>query len=97
VSHWIQVVNTSCHNEVLSGYQPGQMVERRENKRFEDHLCPQPFDPVDSPTELHHTQSPGKQQISLLHVMVFWIKIPCNDVAEYNVSKGHATSIFRKT
>jgi hypothetical protein len=26
----------------------------------------QPFDPADSPRELHHTQSPGKQQISLL-------------------------------
>jgi hypothetical protein len=24
----------------------------------------QPFDPADSPRELHHTQSPGKQQIS---------------------------------
>jgi hypothetical protein len=30
----------------------------------------QPFDPADSPRELHHTQSPGKQQISL-HAHVF--------------------------
>jgi hypothetical protein len=28
-------------------------------------LTAQPFDPPDSPRELHHTQSPGKQQISL--------------------------------
>jgi hypothetical protein len=28
-------------------------------------LTAQPFDPADSPRELHHTQSPGKQQISL--------------------------------
>jgi hypothetical protein len=35
-------------NEVLSGYQPGQV---------------QPLDPTDSPRELHFTQSPGKQQI----------------------------------
>jgi hypothetical protein len=26
----------------------------------------QPFDPADSPRELHHTQSLGKQQISLV-------------------------------
>jgi hypothetical protein len=32
------------YDEVLSGYQPGQMA--------------------DSPRELHHTQLPGKQQIS---------------------------------
>jgi hypothetical protein len=29
-------------------------------------LTTQPFDPADSPRELHHTQSPGKQQISQL-------------------------------
>jgi hypothetical protein len=29
-------------------------------------LTAQPFDPADSPRELHHTQSPGKQQSSLL-------------------------------
>jgi hypothetical protein len=27
-------------------------------------LTAQPFDPANSPRELHHTQSPGKQQIS---------------------------------
>jgi hypothetical protein len=27
-------------------------------------LTAQPYDPADSPRELHHTQSPGKQQIS---------------------------------
>jgi hypothetical protein len=61
-------------DEVLSGQQPGQMVKRWKNQRFEDHLCPrpqgtsltitaQPFDPADSQKELHHTQSPEKQQI----------------------------------
>jgi hypothetical protein len=30
------------YDEVVSGYQPGQMVERRKNQRFEDHLCPHP-------------------------------------------------------
>jgi len=28
-------------------------------------LTAQPFDPAESPRELHHTQSPGKQQIPL--------------------------------
>jgi len=32
------------YDEVLSGYQPGQMVERWENQRFEDRLCPRPQD-----------------------------------------------------
>jgi hypothetical protein len=31
-------------DEVFSGYQPGQMVERWANQRFEDHLCPRPQD-----------------------------------------------------
>jgi hypothetical protein len=52
------------YDEVFSGYQPGQMVERRKNQRLEDHLCPrpqgfftvQPYDPADSPRKLHHTQ-----------------------------------------
>jgi hypothetical protein len=30
------------YDEVLSGYQPGQMVERWKNQRFEYHLCPRP-------------------------------------------------------
>jgi hypothetical protein len=30
------------YNEVLSGYQPGRMVERCKNQRFEDHPCPLP-------------------------------------------------------
>jgi hypothetical protein len=30
------------YDEVLSGYQPGQMVERFANQRSEDHLCPRP-------------------------------------------------------
>jgi len=29
-------------DEVLSGYQPGQMVERWKKQRFEDHLCLRP-------------------------------------------------------
>jgi hypothetical protein len=32
------------YDEVLSGYQPGQMVERWANQSFEDHLCPRPQD-----------------------------------------------------
>jgi hypothetical protein len=32
-------------------------------------LTAQPFDLADSPRELHHTQSPGKQQIPLVKVM----------------------------
>jgi hypothetical protein len=30
----------------------------------------QTFDLADSPRELHHTQSPGKQQISLHHIQL---------------------------
>jgi hypothetical protein len=50
------------YDEVLLGYQPGQMVEQWKNQHFEDHLCPcpqvgiftvQPFDPADSLRELH--------------------------------------------
>jgi hypothetical protein len=55
----------TVYDEVLSGYQPGQMVEPWENQRFEDHLCPRPqgastalpFDPVDSPRKLHDSIS----------------------------------------
>jgi hypothetical protein len=62
------------YDEVLSGYQPGQMVLVRKYPEDEDRdglrnvglLTAQPFDPADSPRELYHTQSPGKQQISLL-------------------------------
>jgi hypothetical protein len=32
----------TAYDEVFSGYQPGQMVERWKNQRFEDHLCPRP-------------------------------------------------------
>jgi len=52
------------YNEVLSGYQPSQMVEQRKNQHFKDHLCPHPQgNCLVSPRELH-TQLPGKQQIS---------------------------------
>jgi hypothetical protein len=30
------------YDEVFSVYQPGKMVERWKNQRFEDHLCPRP-------------------------------------------------------
>jgi len=30
------------YDEVLLGYQPGQMVEQWANQRFKDHLCPHP-------------------------------------------------------
>jgi hypothetical protein len=55
-------------DEVLSGYQPGQRFEDededRDGLRNVGFLTAQPFDPADSPREFHHTQSPGKQQIS---------------------------------
>jgi hypothetical protein len=38
--------------------------EDRDGLRNGGLLTAQPFDPADSPRELHHTQSPGKQQIS---------------------------------
>jgi len=31
---------TEC--DIFSGYQPSQMVERRKNQLYEDHLCPRP-------------------------------------------------------
>jgi hypothetical protein len=40
--------------------------EDRDGLRDVGLLTAQPFDPADSPRELHHTQSPGKQQISLV-------------------------------
>jgi hypothetical protein len=39
--------------------------EDRDDLRNVGLLTAQPFDPADSPRELHHTQSPGKQQILL--------------------------------
>jgi hypothetical protein len=53
--------NTLNYDEVLSGYQLSQMV----------FFTAQPFDPADSLRELHHTHSPGKQQISLPSVIFF--------------------------
>jgi hypothetical protein len=38
--------------------------EDRDGLRNVGFLTAQPFDPAGSPRELHHTQSPGKQQIS---------------------------------
>jgi len=41
-------------------------------QRFEDHLCPRPQGTtLTSPRELHHTQSPGKQQISSSSLLRF--------------------------
>jgi hypothetical protein len=34
-------------------------------------LTTQPIDPADSPRKLHHTQLPGKQQISLPDFLMF--------------------------
>jgi hypothetical protein len=34
-------------------------------------LTAQPFEPADSPRELHHTQSPGKQQISQVFTLLY--------------------------
>jgi hypothetical protein len=30
----------SSFNKIFSGYQPCQLVKRRKNQRFKDHLCP---------------------------------------------------------
>jgi hypothetical protein len=49
--------------KVLLGYQLGQVVERRKNQCFEDHLCPCPQD-ADTDIHIHYTQLPGKHQIS---------------------------------
>jgi len=38
--------------------------EDRDGLRNVGFLTAQPFDPADIPRKLHHTQSPGKQQIS---------------------------------
>jgi hypothetical protein len=78
------------YDEVLSGYQPGQVVERQANQRFEGHLCPrdvglltaQPFDPADSPRELRHTQSPesNKSHIFIWLLLFRNLKVlpPCS-------------------
>jgi hypothetical protein len=68
------------YDEILSGYQPGQMIERWANQRFEDHLCPrhqgtaQPFDPADSPRELHHINWPS-ESLSLSGIVMTIILI----------------------
>jgi len=98
------------NDEVLSGYQPGQMVERWKNKRFEypgdedrDGLRNVGFLPLnhltaDSPRGLHHTQTPGKQQISNLHqVAVFCVLTPCSDVIRTRALGDHAASNSTKT
>jgi hypothetical protein len=43
--------------------------EDRDGLRNVGFLTAQPFDPADSPRELHHIQSPGKQQISYTSVI----------------------------
>jgi hypothetical protein len=52
------------YDEVFSGYQPGQMVERwktededRDGLRNVGFFTVQPFDPADSPRELHHFET----------------------------------------
>jgi len=46
-------------------------------------LTAQPFDSADSPRELDHTQSPGKQQISLnatnVHKNIKWVQLTLNN------------------
>jgi len=49
-----------CHDEVFSGYQD----EDRDGLWNVGFLTAQPSDLADSPRKLHHTQLPGKQQIS---------------------------------
>jgi hypothetical protein len=48
----------------LSGEKTISVLEDRDGLRNVGFFTAQPFDPADSPRELHHTQSPGKQQIS---------------------------------
>jgi hypothetical protein len=52
----------------LSDYYPED--EDRDGLRNVGLLTAQPFDPADSPRELHHTQLLGKQQISLQYKSV---------------------------
>jgi hypothetical protein len=61
---------------ILSKFIPGPVcLHKRSVGGFNGHfarITAQPFDPADSPRELLHTQSPGKQQISLsLHNVIF--------------------------
>jgi hypothetical protein len=38
----LNVKQIKPYSEVLSGYQPGRVVGRWTNRRFEDHFCPHP-------------------------------------------------------
>jgi hypothetical protein len=63
----------------LSGQYPED--EDRDGLRNVGFLTAQPFDPADSPRELHHTQSPGKQQISLhseLNCRKYFLNLICS-------------------
>jgi hypothetical protein len=39
---WFVAFTATLHNEIFSGYQACQLVRRRKNQRFKDHLCPCP-------------------------------------------------------
>jgi hypothetical protein len=63
-------------------------------------LTAQPFDPADSPRELHHTQSPGKQQISLRECLppfsselFFWS--PIEGPKDWNIQNCNVTILYK--
>jgi hypothetical protein len=78
--------NSNIHDEVLSGYELSPMVEQWANPRLQNVglLTAQPFDPADSPRELHHTQLLGKQQISVIFISTFPF-IKCKNILEARV------------
>jgi hypothetical protein len=39
---WSGAFTATMYNKIFSGYQPLQMVKRRKNQRFEDHIRPRP-------------------------------------------------------
>jgi hypothetical protein len=62
------------HNKIFPGYQPCQLVKRRKNQRFKDHLCPRPQDAEHpgSPRTFYYRSSPWKLQI--IHVCLWLTK-----------------------
>jgi hypothetical protein len=42
--NWLLLEFNNGYNEVLLGYELGQVVEQWKNQHFEDHLCPRPQD-----------------------------------------------------
>jgi len=61
------------YDEVFSGYQPGQMVERWKNQRFEDHLCPRP-----QGTSHNQTSTLRTRTEMVFETLVFLVFSPLN-------------------